>query len=289
MSDNDAIEIRKDVTYATHDGVRCRGDLYLPRGAGPVSGACCGPRRRLAPGCALIVPVLGPHLAARGYALYAISYRLAGKGKKTYPQAVNDVCAAVQFVRGEAQGFQSRCGAHRLVRRVGRGASGEPFGARRRELLQGLPERQARRREPESEGAGRRSTASTTWPPTGCTSRRRPRPSNPTDIFIGMPPMQDREALFRSIADQLRDFRQQRVAVFLSWGTRGRSRRQHAAIRGVLAGAQAGRFLRAHRNRAGRAALLVERPDRRAGQLLRFPGAASRAFPGRAPVSGARR
>ena len=34
-SDNDAIEIRKDVTYATHDGVQLSGDLYLPRGAGP--------------------------------------------------------------------------------------------------------------------------------------------------------------------------------------------------------------------------------------------------------------
>src|SRR5262249_15439226 len=44
----------------------------------------------------------GPYLAERGYVLLAISYRLAKKGQKMFPQAVNDVLAAVQFVRGSA-------------------------------------------------------------------------------------------------------------------------------------------------------------------------------------------
>jgi len=44
----------------------------------------------------------GPYLAERGYVLFAISYRLAKKGQKMFPQAVNDVLAAVQFVRGSA-------------------------------------------------------------------------------------------------------------------------------------------------------------------------------------------
>jgi acetyl esterase/lipase len=43
----------------------------------------------------------GPYLAARGTALFAISYRLATK-TKTYPQAVQDVLAAVQFMRGKS-------------------------------------------------------------------------------------------------------------------------------------------------------------------------------------------
>jgi acetyl esterase/lipase len=43
----------------------------------------------------------GPHLAARGIAMFAISYRLATKGK-TYPGAIQDVLAGVQFVRGKA-------------------------------------------------------------------------------------------------------------------------------------------------------------------------------------------
>ena len=46
----------------------------------------------------------GPYLAARGIAVFAISYRLATKGK-TFPQAVQDVLAGVQFVRGKAGEF----------------------------------------------------------------------------------------------------------------------------------------------------------------------------------------
>jgi len=46
----------------------------------------------------------GPYLAARGIAMFSISYRLATKGK-TFPQAVQDVLAGVQFVRGKAGEF----------------------------------------------------------------------------------------------------------------------------------------------------------------------------------------
>ena len=47
----------------------------------------------------------GPYLAARGYAGFTISYRLTKPGKKTYPEAVHDVRAAVQFMRGRAKDF----------------------------------------------------------------------------------------------------------------------------------------------------------------------------------------
>ncbi|MFZ1924478.1 MAG: alpha/beta hydrolase, partial [Xanthobacteraceae bacterium] len=46
----------------------------------------------------------GPYLAARGTAMFAISYRLATKGK-TFPQGVQDVLAGVQFLRGKAGSF----------------------------------------------------------------------------------------------------------------------------------------------------------------------------------------
>jgi acetyl esterase/lipase len=46
-----------------------------------------------------------PYLAGRGYAAFAISYRLAKKGHPTFPEAVQDVLAAVQFVRGSAGEF----------------------------------------------------------------------------------------------------------------------------------------------------------------------------------------
>jgi acetyl esterase/lipase len=46
----------------------------------------------------------GPHLAASGIAVFAISYRLATKSK-TFPEAVRDVLAGVQFLRGKAHAF----------------------------------------------------------------------------------------------------------------------------------------------------------------------------------------
>jgi len=44
----------------------------------------------------------GPFLAEAGYAVFAIEYRLAKPGQKSYPAAVYDVRAAVQFVRAQA-------------------------------------------------------------------------------------------------------------------------------------------------------------------------------------------
>ena len=48
----------------------------------------------------------GPYLAARGVAMFTISYRLAKTGQKTFPHAVRDVLAAVQYVRGNAKEFR---------------------------------------------------------------------------------------------------------------------------------------------------------------------------------------
>jgi len=96
------IETRAGVTYATHDGVALAGDLYLPAGAGsyPALVGVHGGGWQL--GARNAFQFWGPYLAERGYALLAITYRLAKKGQKMFPQAVNDVLAAVQFVRGNA-------------------------------------------------------------------------------------------------------------------------------------------------------------------------------------------
>ena len=71
-----------------------------------------------------------------------------------------------------------------------------------------------------------------------------------------------------------------KVAVHLSVGTEDDLVDRKAAHRRLRAGAQAGRLLRAHHHPAGRAALLGQRSDRRAGQLLRLPRAAADAVPG---------
>jgi acetyl esterase/lipase len=86
--------------------VELGGDLYLPAGQGPfpvVVNVHGGYWRR---GSRDTFQHWGPYLAARGYAGFTISYRLTKPGQKTYPQPVQDVRAAVQFMRGRAGEFR---------------------------------------------------------------------------------------------------------------------------------------------------------------------------------------
>src|SRR5262245_30573385 len=107
MRPNDSVEIRQNLTYATHDGVALAGDLYLPKqGGGPFPTLVALHGGGWQAGVRSSFQHWGPYLAARGYALFAISYRLAKPGQKTFPQAVQDALAAVQFVRGSAKDFQ---------------------------------------------------------------------------------------------------------------------------------------------------------------------------------------
>jgi acetyl esterase/lipase len=91
------------VTYATHDSVALAGDLYLPKGAGPFPALVGVHGGGWVQGARSAFQFWGPWLAARGVALIAISYRLAKANQKTFPHAVQDVMAAVQYVRGNAK------------------------------------------------------------------------------------------------------------------------------------------------------------------------------------------
>jgi acetyl esterase/lipase len=103
MTDNGVIT-HAGITYANHDGVELVGDLFLPKGtkAAPALVAVHG--GGWVQGARSAFQYWGPYLAARGIAVFAISYRLAVKGKM-FPQAVQDVLAGVQFVRGKAGEF----------------------------------------------------------------------------------------------------------------------------------------------------------------------------------------
>lgn len=107
MSDG-SVTTHMGIAYANHDGVELLGDLYLPKNA--QSGAKSAPALVAVHGGGWVAGVRsafqywGPYLAARGIAMFSISYRLATKGK-TFPQAVQDVRAGVQFVRGKAGEF----------------------------------------------------------------------------------------------------------------------------------------------------------------------------------------
>jgi acetyl esterase/lipase len=96
-------EFRRGIVYATHDGVALQGDLYLPAGPGPfpvIVNVHGGYWRR---GSRDTYQYWGPYLAARGYAGFSISYRLTKPGTKAFPEAVLDVRAPVQFMRGSAK------------------------------------------------------------------------------------------------------------------------------------------------------------------------------------------
>jgi len=98
-------ETRPGLTYATHDSVALAGDLYLPKGAGPFPALVGVHGGGWVQGARGQFQHWGRYLAARGIALFAISYRFAKTGQKTFPHAVQDVLAAIQFVRGNAKQF----------------------------------------------------------------------------------------------------------------------------------------------------------------------------------------
>jgi acetyl esterase/lipase len=93
------VEVRNDVTYATHDNTELQGDLYRPGTEGKYpaivavhGGSWQGGRRSNH-------RYWGEYLAARGYVVFAISYRLSKPDRKSYSAAVHDVRAAVQFIK----------------------------------------------------------------------------------------------------------------------------------------------------------------------------------------------
>jgi acetyl esterase/lipase len=96
------VETRKAIQYGTHDGTALIGDLYLPEGTetGPAVIAVHGGGFQV--GSRDFYQYMGPYLARRGYVFLSIDYRLTRDGKNRYPAAVNDVRAAVQWMRSEA-------------------------------------------------------------------------------------------------------------------------------------------------------------------------------------------
>ena len=98
-------EIRSDILFAVRDGVELLGDLYRPRGTdrAPVMVAAHGGGFQI--GDRKFYRHWGPYLAERGYALFSVEYRLMRPGVSTWPGAVCDVKAAVQFVRANAAEF----------------------------------------------------------------------------------------------------------------------------------------------------------------------------------------
>src|SRR3954469_3061341 len=74
-------ETRKGVEYATHDGTKLAGDLYLPKAAGPhpVIVAIHGGGWQI--GGPFGYQYWGPYLARRGFAVLVSRFGLAERGE----------------------------------------------------------------------------------------------------------------------------------------------------------------------------------------------------------------
>ncbi|ADG73650.1 Alpha/beta hydrolase fold-3 domain protein [Cellulomonas flavigena DSM 20109] len=96
--------IERDVTYATPDGTPLTLDAYLPRhGDEPVPAVVLVHGGAFVAGSKDTAGVVGMarRLQDHGVATFAVSYRLAPQ--HTYPAAVDDVAAAVAWLRDPAQ------------------------------------------------------------------------------------------------------------------------------------------------------------------------------------------
>jgi len=213
-------ETRHGVVYCTHDGVELAGDLFLPEGAGPhpVIVAVHGGGWRL--GARGSLHNWGQHLAARGIAVFSVSYRLAAKGKPTWPGAVHDIVAAVQYVRGEAGTLRidpnrigllgASAGAH-LSSLVALGTqSGHFLGAYPKDKHAGVDAKVK-----VLAGVFGVYDMVANW---NDFNRQTPG-DNATEIFLGCPPMQDRKLYFEASPISYATYANNKVAVFLSWGT----------------------------------------------------------------------
>jgi acetyl esterase/lipase len=109
------IDIRRGIEYARHDGAAMLGDLYMPQAAGryPALVAVHGGGWQL--GSREMYRYWGPYLVGHGYVLFAVDYRLSRPGEPSFPAAVHDIRAAVQFLKGSGEAFKADAGRMALV------------------------------------------------------------------------------------------------------------------------------------------------------------------------------
>ena len=242
----DSVETRSNVVYCTHDGVALAGDLFLPAGKGPFPAIIAVHGGGWRQGARASFHNWGHHLAARGYAVFSISYRLATKDKKTFPQAVHDVVAAVQYIRGEAGDLNidperialmgASAGAN-LSALVGLGTQSDHF-------IGAYPQDRFAKTSAKVKavvGVFGVYDMAANW---NDFNRQTPG-DNANDIFLGVTPMEDRKLYFDASPISYAVRANNKVAVFLSWGTEDDLVNVHQQSEAfMLALKQAGFFVR---------------------------------------------
>jgi acetyl esterase/lipase len=109
------VDIRRNVEYARHDGAALMGDLYAPKDAGTYPALVAVHGGGWQQGTRESYRHWGQYLAARGYVLFAAGYRLSKPGEPSFPGAVHDIRAAVQFVKGSGAAIKADAARVALV------------------------------------------------------------------------------------------------------------------------------------------------------------------------------
>lgn len=97
-----AVKTTNDIAFIERGTEKLVGDLYMPQGVqkAPVlialhgGGWIMGDRKYYL--------TWGPYLAKNGYAVFSIEYRLNKPNARSYPGAIYDVKAAIQYIRANA-------------------------------------------------------------------------------------------------------------------------------------------------------------------------------------------
>jgi acetyl esterase/lipase len=99
------IDIGANVEYLRRGDASLKGTLYTPKGEGPFPCviAVHGGGWRLA--TTDVFNNFAPWLASQGYVVFTPTYTQVKKGEPSYPAAIQDIRAAVQFMRGKAAEF----------------------------------------------------------------------------------------------------------------------------------------------------------------------------------------
>jgi acetyl esterase/lipase len=214
------VETRKAVQYGIHDGAALVGDLYLPKvtETRPAIVAVHGGAWQV--GSRDIYQYMGPYLAAHGYAVFSIDYRLTRDGQNHFPAAVHDVRAAVQWVR--SQGTELRIDPARIA------LMGDSAGAQLGALvaLAGDSSNYANayRDDPYANVSTKVKAVVGVYGPYDLTKQWEHDlisrlTDNPTENLIGFPPMQDRLAWYAASPIAHATFANNSTSFLLSYGT----------------------------------------------------------------------
>lgn len=100
------VVLTRSIQYANHRGMALCGDFYAPDVPGPHPAIICAHGGGWDEGSRAGYVEWGHYLAARGYALFAADRRRFKTHERAYPGVINDLQAAIRYIRRNAAALQ---------------------------------------------------------------------------------------------------------------------------------------------------------------------------------------